>query len=388
MRTNIIFVIHSPFPYYAGGIETWLYNLSSRLCENHNVTILSETKTFYREPFFQLDRRIKVVHYDSLRKYYIFRKVLRGPLSIIDNLNISHSITQTLFRLVDDNQTHYVVVLNTLFAATAVNKVRQKRDNIRFVCSARGPHAEIASQKSPWFKNYFHTMERRNLTQADIALSNGYDTISHFEKQGIKTLLMKNGIDTKRFSITSEPLPESEMPLNRINIVSVATLLEIKGISEMIAATAILIKRGYNNVCLILIGKGGQRRYRQQAKSLGVDKNVLFLGHKSNVVPYLQQASLICCLSGGGGLSMSALESMASGRPVIAWDTPVYRQFNRNEKTMELVEEKNCELLADKIEQVMLSPEKTTDMTEHAIIETQRYDWEIVVRDFEEYIKL
>lgn len=386
MRKNIVFVIHSPFPYYAGGIETWLYNLSSRLCESNNVIIVSEEKTFYSKPFFQLDSRIRVVHYKSLRKYSFFRKILRGPLQIIDNYSIIGNIKRTLSRLVDDNQTYYVIVLNTLFAATAVNRVRKRKDNVRFICSARGPHAEVVSKKYPIFGNYFHKIEKNNLIEADVALSNGYDTVDYFKKQGIKTQLMKNGIDVKRFN-TLSPRPSSdEMPPECFNIVSVATLLDIKGIGEMITTLSKLVRMGHKNVRLILVGKGGKEKYEQQAMKSGVKEKVFFLGHRSNVIPYLQHADAICCLSGGGGLSMSALESMASGSVVVAWDTPVYRQLNKEEKTMILVEEKNTGLLAEAISKIILYPADCKTLKVKAIEEAKKYDWEIVMSNFIHHI--
>lgn len=43
-RKNIIFIIDSPFSFYAGGIETWLYNITSRLCKDNNITIFSQYK--------------------------------------------------------------------------------------------------------------------------------------------------------------------------------------------------------------------------------------------------------------------------------------------------------------------------------------------------------
>jgi len=235
-------------------------------------------------------------------------------------------------------------------------------------------------------KHYFN-IEKENLINADISLSNGYDTIDYFQKRGIKTSLMKNGIDIKRFLIRySRPLNE-EMPINSINVVSVATLLDIKGIREIIAAIALLIDRSHRDIYLVLVGKGEQEKYKQQAVKLGIKDKVIFLGHRSDVVPYLQHADVITCLSGGAGLSMSALESMASGRPIIAWDTPVYQQFNTTCQTMELVEEKNIESLADGIEHIIDYPNLYKGMIHNACIEAKKYDWEIVNNDLINYLK-
>lgn len=383
---EIIFVIDSSFPYYAGGIETWLYNVSARLCETNRVTILSESKTFYKKAFFDLDKRINLVNYGTLYSYSFFRKVLRGGFRIGCNIGKVRSITKALHKLIDDSGQYDVIALSTLFAATAVNSVRKKRGNITFICSARCPHAEIVASRNSLFSNYLHAMERRNLMQADLALSNGYDTIAYFERKGIKTCLMKNGLDIEKLEAPTEAPPDCEMPTGDYKILSVATLLDIKGIKELIAAVAIIAKRGYKNVSLILVGKGGQEKYKQLADALGISDKVRFLGHQSDVVPYLQHSDIICCLSGGSGLSMSALESMASGTPIVAWDTPVYRQFNTEYETMALVEDKNIELLADTMIGILLDPRETQSRIENARQEAMKYDWRTVIGDLTTYL--
>lgn len=388
MRRNIIFVIDSPFPFYAGGRETWLYNVSSRLCVNNNVIIISENKTFYKESFFYLDERIRVINYDTIHSNAFLRIILRGKLRILKNYRTIEKIKKKLYEITHDNEMYYVVSLTTLFAATAVNRVRSNKDNVRFICSARMPHALIVSQTHPLLRKYLFNMETHNMLQADLALSNGYDTIAYFKKRGIKTELMKNGINLNEFYLKSDQLPNDEMPRDCFNIVSVATLLDIKGINEMIAAIGLLKKKGYKKIRLILVGKGGKEKYTNKAKKIGVEDEVVFLGHRSNVIPYLQYADVICCLSGGSGLSMSALESMASGKPVVAWNTPVYQQFNVTSKTMILVAEKNIELLAKSIEQIMQSPLIFKSMCANGFQEAKKYDWDVVINDFYKHLNL
>lgn len=386
IKKNIIFVIDSSFPYYAGGIETWLYNVSMRLCEEHSVTIVSENKNVYQTPFFNLDKRIKVVNYWSLNDWGFIRKTFRGNLSFIRQIGRINSIKRVLKNITNNADCEYhLIALTTLYAAKAVNDICKYNDNMKFICSARGPHAEITSKNTPLLRQYFEKMEMDNLSQSDVALANGYDTIDYFKNKGIETSLMKNGVDCTRFDV-AYPFPD-EMSPSEFNIVSVATLLDIKGINEMIKAVALLTERGLKNIRLILVGKGGQEKYLNYAQSLNVSQYVKFIGHSNNVVPYLQNSNVICCLSGGSGLSMSALESMASGKPVIGWDTPVYQQFNMKNKCMILVSEKNVDQLADVIEDIMNSPEKYSEVIQQAQVESSSYDWKNVTFDLIKYLK-
>jgi len=50
------------------------------------------------------------------------------------------------------------------------------------------------------------------------------------------------------------------------------------------------------------------------------------LGHKNNVVQYLQKTDFVINVSGGSGVSNSLVEALMLGKPVIAWDKPTFSQ--------------------------------------------------------------
>jgi glycosyltransferase involved in cell wall biosynthesis len=91
-------------------------------------------------------------------------------------------------------------------------------------------------------------------------------------------------------------------------------------------------------------------------------------------------SSALLCLSGGGGMSMSALEAMCSGVPVIAWDTPVYRQLIDSGRSGFLVPEGDSEELAMAVQAALSLPEEERErMAGNARRIARLHDWTAVV---------
>ena len=132
---------------------------------------------------------------------------------------------------------------------------------------------------------------------------------------------------------------------------------------------------------MFFIGKGDPEKYENRAERLGIGERVHFLGHRSNVGAYMKKCDILACLSGGSGMSMSAIECMASMKPVVAWDTPVYQQFNRNYQTMLLVKERDAEKLADGILELINNYDTYKMMTKNAREASMSYDWSNVVEE-------
>lgn len=380
MGTNsIIFIIESAFPYYAGGIETWLYNLSGLLVNDYNVTIIAQENDFCYQRQFELDPRIKIFTYGRLKKYKLYRILHLPYFQIISDYYTSFSIKRALnscLRKTEGETT--VVALNTLNASTAAHKAR-KNHSFKLVTSSRGPHAEIATGRAPMLKQLYLRRELSNLKNSDIALSNGRDMYNYYLRYGVSTIIMKNGVNFDRFQAVNIVNPYHT---GHKVIVSVASLLDIKGIPQLIDGFGTMVNSGVKDVDLYLVGKGNPDVYFQQAQRLGVSSRVFFVGNKSDVYPYLKYASLVACLSGGGGFSMSALEAMATGALIVAWDTPVYQQFNDDVQTMSLVPLNDIEALALQMKRMLSEPLDYSELRTNAVRIASQFDWKIVASDF------
>src|SRR3989344_2088942 len=132
-----------------------------------------------------------------------------------------------------------------------------------------------------------------------------------------KLKIVGHGIDVKRFS----PLP-SRRAQEVTRILTVGRISPTKDYESMIKAVALLIKKGFSNLTLTIIGEAGLAAHqvyfenlRAMVKKMGLEKNVWFLGSAPHLeIPYhLQQSDIFINLSGTGSLDKAVLEAMACG---------------------------------------------------------------------------
>jgi len=131
-----------------------------------------------------------------------------------------------------------------------------------------------------------------------------------------------HGLDVSQFNFRPPTKVESGAPV----ILSVARLIEKKGLGNLIAAADVLRRRG-RVFHLEIIGSGPQREALQaQAKRLGLADHVRLRGSQAHDVVRLayQQASVFvlpCVVASNGdrdGIPNVLLEAMASGVPVVS----------------------------------------------------------------------
>ncbi len=378
---KIVFLINSSFPYYAGGIETWLYNVSKRLCNEHDITIVSHNYQQYPLLFNDIPDKIRFIKFKTMYDYKYLRILVRSYINVVNLFIGAYSMTQALKSIIKKRGKYYIIALDTMFNVKAGYSVRKNNSNVVLIASARSAHAEVLSESFPLCKKLFLFYERKMLKSVDAIWANGFDTMERLKDKGFISVLMRNGVDFKAIRDISTDGLEEILNTPNIKIASIGTLLDIKGVNELIDACAILNNRGVKNVELFFIGKGESDRYKNRAEKLNISKRVHFLGHRSNAGAYMKKCDILACLSGGSGMSMSAIEAMASMKPIIAWDTPVYHQFNINGKTMQLVKEKDAERLADGILEIFHNYDYYKIVARNASEASKSYDWSNIVKE-------
>lgn len=103
-----------------------------------------------------------------------------------------------------------------------------------------------------------------------------------------------------------------------IVIVSVGEMNKNKNHSLGISAISLLRNK---SVKYIICGRGNrEKELKRKAESLGIQDQVLFLGYSNNVREILQSADIFLFPSLREGLSVSLMEAMAEGLPIIASD--------------------------------------------------------------------
>ncbi len=181
----------------------------------------------------------------------------------------------------------------------------------------------LQSLKFAWkpFNQIVRWMIPLTYTKADkiISLSEGVKAdLIRMNHKLAKNIIVINNIGIEKTSI----LQKGKFQNSKIKkIIVCGRLIKLKGFHDVIAALPKILK--YITVELLILGDGPEKnKLEQQSKSLGVDKNVKFLGFQNNPEEFISQADLFVLSSYYEGFGNVIIEAMSLGVPVVATDCP------------------------------------------------------------------
>mgnify|MGYP000426180010 CR=1 FL=1 len=137
-----------------------------------------------------------------------------------------------------------------------------------------------------------------------------------------KFYLIPNGINLE-FIANEKIIPKNELhPLQKDGftfVIQVASFRYPKDQKTLIKS----LKYLDDNVILLLVGEGElKNECMQLAKEMGLADRVFFLGIRMDVISLLKSSDVVVLSSHYEGLSLSCLEAMASGKPLVASQAP------------------------------------------------------------------
>jgi len=191
-----------------------------------------------------------------------------------------------------------------------------------------------------------------------IAPSN---TVAHIlRKYKINNVdVVPNGIDTKVFNERANPekaISNFELRKDKKIVLYMGRISKEKSIDIFIKAAAHLAKKR-DDIYFVLGGTGPLlTHYIKMARRVGLNKEqISFLGFiDQHLMPSLYAASDALCLpSAFETQGIVCLEAMATGKPVVAADTPVLKEFVKSGYNGETFEKGSYLDCARKIEKVL-----------------------------------
>lgn len=386
---KIIFVFDSTYPYYTGGIETWIYNVCERLIERHEITIFTVER--YKKDnsdgkFENINSNITIIPVKNWNHIPIIRHLVHKHIAVYNSNVTVHSMYSEIKKNINPEQTYYVIGLGTVFAAKTVRLLKKKFHNVKAIASCRNLHPEVLAEDYPGVGFFVKRLEKKNLMAMDAIWTNGLDTQEALRKKGFESLVIKNGVNFQKLDKEAK-YNYKELGLeDKIIIATIGSVSKIKGYNEIISAVKILKESYELEVHFVGIGKVNKRNaaiYNEYARRLGVEEQVHLIGEHRNVAAYAKGADIMLCTSGGGGYGMAILESMVSKTPIVAWDTPVYQQLLEDGKTAKLVKPWDAKALADGIYYILKHNKEAKTWSEQANIAAKEFDWSIVVKEIE-----
>lgn len=145
-------------------------------------------------------------------------------------------------------------------------------------------------------------------------------------------------------------------------LLDVSRLVPGKGQADLLPLVAQLRRAG-RDVALLLVGDGELRPDLEEAATAqGVRESVRFLGSRTDVPELMSAADLFVFPSYTEGFGMVALEAMAAGLPVVAYDLPPFHEFMQVGHTADLVPVGDVEALTAAVERLLADPLRASRM--------------------------
>lgn len=191
-----------------------------------------------------------------------------------------------------------------------------------------------------------------------------------------KCYLVRNGIDVG--SIVNAPCGrirlELDIPADAILVVSCGRMTRYKDIQTTIKGADILVnKQGMRHVFFVHCGDGPERSaLTRLIKGLNLQRNVFLIGMRDDIPSILKSTDIAVHPSQGEGLSLSILEFMCAGLPLIVSDDPTVSQTVTHNLTGLLFRTGSAEDLAVKLHYLAQSKSARMFLGENAAAEVKK----------------
>lgn len=403
--TTVDFIICSPFPAHRGGREVWLSHIAPALAAmpGIRVRIWALRRTGATAALdYGADRGVELQTVRSLSSTPLVYRALRLALgryrALVDWYTFSRNVSRSLVRSRPPcERNHVIVAVGSVVEGLAAQWLRRRSDAPAFICSVRG---RAAMDTVPYYGPAGRIIlgwEGAAFHMADLILANGSETVEYVRSRGFQALLQPNGVDFALFSgggAGRDPEDADHVMGDRslryiLSTCTVGDAYDIRGVGWRLRSLPTLRRIYGDDFRLIFIGAGDGHQYRGLINDLNIGHLVQFCGQKKNVAAFLKRADVVTCLfTRGAGLTHSALEAMAAGRPIVATDNDIYRQMLEDDKTALLVPPNDDKALAGALAELLSNPQRGLEMGRRAQEVARQYDWPLVAAKLVENVQL
>ncbi|MEM4514469.1 MAG: glycosyltransferase family 4 protein [Ignisphaera sp.] len=209
-----------------------------------------------------------------------------------------------------------------------------------------------------------------------------------------KVRMIPNGIDYDRFNIAipQEILQyiKSSLRLKQHVILYVGQLIPRKDVETLIRAFKLLVKKGYSNISLLIVGDGPEySKLLKLVSSLQLTEGIRILRKVNDdfLVYIYKVADLFVLPSYYEGLPTVILEAFASGLPVIATEVGGVPWLIKSSKAGILIKPGDYVALAEAIENMLTNDYVKRYMSMNATLYAKNFDWNIIASLVEKLYK-
>lgn len=170
-----------------------------------------------------------------------------------------------------------------------------------------------------------------------------------------KSIIIKNAIDVDRMTFDDEKRNkiQSEYGLKGNYVIGNVGRLHFQKNQKFILEIFTEYQKKDKESVLVLVGQGeDEQTLKEQAKTLGLNEKVKFVGLQNDIAGWLSAMDLFLFPSKFEGLSIAALEAQANGIPVLASAKVIEEDNKVNDNFCFCSLDKSAEEWADEIEKM------------------------------------
>jgi N-acetyl-alpha-D-glucosaminyl L-malate synthase BshA len=240
---------------------------------------------------------------------------------------------------------HYAIPHATS-AWIAREMLRASGSDVKVVTTLHGTDITIVGQDPS-----FQSITKFSIERSDrITAVSEYlrrETVAAFGCAGCSVQVIHNFIDPVVYDRAAYPDARCNFaPDGRKVLMHVSNFRAVKRVEDVIRIFARV--RTEMPCVLVMVGDGPDRvNAEHEAKALGIDGDVRFLGKIDAVAPLLASADLFLLPSSSESFGLSALEALASGVPVVASHAGGLPEVVRDGETGALCPVANVEAMGD-----------------------------------------
>jgi 1,2-diacylglycerol 3-alpha-glucosyltransferase len=207
-----------------------------------------------------------------------------------------------------------------------------KKPVIAYYHSIEWELATKSTDTKEFIKKILHWMTkwiaRRLYNRCDIIMAPSREVaeILTWQKINTKKVIVQLGVNVKRFLPPEDKIKAKErlgIDINTLVVGFVGRIGREKDLKTLYRGFSRVQNKVKKKVILLLIGKG----VKELEDLFGSKKNVKLIGSKDNVVPYLQAMDVYVLSSLTETTSLSTMEAMSCGIPVITTPVGLTKQY-------------------------------------------------------------
>jgi N-acetyl-alpha-D-glucosaminyl L-malate synthase BshA len=260
--------------------------------------------------------------------------------------------------------------------------LHESADDIAVVTTLHGTDITIVGQD-----HSFHTIIKFSIEKSDrISAVSRFlrdETIFTFGCAGCEVEVIHNFMDPKQFDRRTQPAVLRQQFPDRKILLHISNFRAVKRVADVVRIYA-KVRPEVPSV-LVMVGDGPDRvEAVEEARTLGVEDDVHFLGRIDDVAPLLSSADLFLLPSNRESFGLSALEALSCGVPVVGCNVGGLPEVVRHGETGMLMPLGDIDGLSSAALEILSDPAKWQAMSELAASDARaRFSEDAIVPQYE-----